>query len=195
MSGGSTPRADERRCWWADSDPLLAAYHDDEWGNPVHDDVRLFQMLSLEAFQAGLSWLTILRKREAFKLAFRGFDPSLVAAFDDHDRQRLMADAGIVRNRAKIEATIANAGALLELATAEGSFDAYLARRFPGQPRRLPRDVKFEELAATTPDSDSLSRDLKRRGFRFVGSTIVYSFMEAVGLVDDHMPYCYRYSG
>ena len=183
------------RCWWAGSDPLLIAYHDDEWGRPVDDDVRLFEMLSLEGFQAGLSWLTILRKREAFRRAFRGFDPAVVAAFDDHDRERLMADAGIVRNRAKIDATIGNAHALLNLADSEGSFRDFLAARFPSPPRRQPPTATPADLQATTPASDALSRDLKARGFRFVGSTIVYSFMEAVGLVDDHMPGCFRYRG
>jgi len=183
------------RCWWADSDPLLADYHDDEWGRPVDDDVRLFEMLTLEGFQAGLSWLTILRKRDAFRRAFRGFEPQVVARFDDRDRERLMTDAGIVRNRAKIDATIGNARALLDLAEQEGSFNAFLAARLPPPPRRLPAHVKIADLAATTPESDALSKELKKLGFRFVGSTIVYSFMEAVGLVDDHMPGCFRYRG
>ncbi|HYI22421.1 MAG TPA: DNA-3-methyladenine glycosylase I [Candidatus Limnocylindrales bacterium] len=183
------------RCWWAESDPLLIAYHDDEWGRPETDDTRLFEMLSLEAFQAGLSWLTILRKRDGFKSAFAGFDPSAVAAFDERDRERLMSDAGIVRNRAKIEATVGNAQAVLDLIAAEGSFHAYLARSVPGPPRPLPPDSAPGSLPATTAASDALSKDLKRRGFRFVGSTIVYSFMQAVGLVDDHLPGCFRYRG
>ena len=185
----------QSRCWWADSDPLLAAYHDDEWGRPVADDVRLFEMLSLESFQAGLSWLTILRKRDAFRAAFRGFEPAVVAEFDDRDLERLTGDAGIVRNRAKIDATIGNARALLDLVAREGSFHAYLERMVPPPPRVLPVGVRIEDLAATTPESDALSKELKKRGFRFVGSTIVYSFMEAVGLVDDHMPNCFRYRG
>jgi DNA-3-methyladenine glycosylase I len=181
------------RCWWAGSDPLLIAYHDEEWGQPVEDDVRLFEMLSLEGFQAGLSWLTILRKREAFRKAFRGFDPAVVAAFDDHDRERLMADAGIVRNRAKIDATIGNARALLDLIAQHGSFQTFLAARFPSQPRHQPPTATMAALRATTPASDALSLELKARGFRFAGSTIVYSFMQAVGLVNDHLPGCFRY--
>jgi len=149
-------------------------------------------MLSLEAFQAGLSWLIILRKREAFRVAFRGFDPEVVAHFDELERARLMADVGIVRNRAKIDATIGNARALLSLIEDEGSFHAYLRRQLPAA-GPLPADATPQSLPATTPDSDALSRNLKERGFRFVGSTIVYSFMEAVGLVDDHLPGCFRY--
>ena len=186
--------ADAARCWWADSDPLLAAYHDEEWGRPVTDDVRLFEMLTLEGFQAGLSWLTILRKRDAFRAAFSGFEPTRVAAFDERDEARLMADAGIVRNRAKIKATIGNARAFLAIADEFGSFARYLALRLD-PPAPLPPTATMGDLRATTPASDALSRDLKRRGFRFVGSTIVYSFMEAVGLVDDHLPGCFRYRG
>jgi len=186
---GPLPRG---RCWWADGDPLLAAYHDDEWGRPVADDVRLFEMLTLEGFQAGLSWLTILRKRAAFRAAFAGFEPARVARFDDRDRERLMADAGIVRNRAKIAATIANARAFLDVAREFGSFAAYLTRRLP-PPKPLPPDTVPGSIPVTTPESDALSRELKARGFGFVGSTIAYSFMQAVGLVDDHLPGCFRY--
>ena len=173
----------------------MVAYHDDEWGTPVHDDIELFERLALESFQAGLSWSTILRKREAFRAAFRGFDPRVVAAFDDADRDRLMADAGIVRNRAKIDATIGNAAAVLATAGEFGSFDAYLATMVPGPPPRLPRTAVSGAVPATTPVSDALSADLRRRGFRFVGSTIVYAFMQSVGLVDDHVPGCFRYRG
>jgi DNA-3-methyladenine glycosylase I len=173
----------------------MVAYHDDEWGTPVHDDTELFERLALESFQAGLSWSTILRKREAFRSAFRGFDPRVVAAFDDDDRERLMADAGIVRNRAKVDATIGNAVAFLETAAEFGSFDAYLATMVPGPPARLPPSAASGEVPATTPASDALSADLKRRGFRFVGSTIVYAFMQSVGLVDDHVAGCFRYRG
>ena len=188
------------RCSWASADgpspdPLMVAYHDDEWGVPTHDDTELFERLALESFQAGLSWSTILRKRDAFRSAFRGFDPQLVAGFDDSDRARLMADAGIVRNGAKIDATVGNAAALLRTATEFGSFDRYLAARIPGSPSLLPRDARSGQIPSTTPASDSLSADLKRRGFRFVGSTIVYSFMQSVGLVDDHLPACFRYAG
>jgi DNA-3-methyladenine glycosylase I len=186
------------RCWWSGAsearpDPLMVEYHDKEWGIPCHDDVELFERLALEGFQAGLSWSTILRKRPAFRAGFRGFDPVLVAAFDDADRERLMADAGIVRNRAKIDATIGNAAGVLALADEFGSFDAYLATHVPGPPARLPADTQAGGIPATTPVSDALSRDLKKRGFGFVGSTIVYAFMQSVGLVDDHLPGCFRY--
>jgi DNA-3-methyladenine glycosylase I len=171
----------------------MVAYHDDEWGVPCHDDVELFERLALESFQAGLSWSTILNKREAFRAAFAGFDPRTVAVFDDGDRERLLADAGIVRNRAKIDATIGNAVALLATAAEFGSFDAYLASMVPGPPARLPASARAGDIPATTPASDALSADLRRRGFKFVGSTIVYAFMQSVGLVDDHLPVCFRY--
>jgi DNA-3-methyladenine glycosylase I len=188
------------RCAWAGADglspdPLMVAYHDDEWGTPVADDIELFERLALESFQAGLSWSTILRKREAFRAAFAGFDPVAVARFDDADVERLMGDAGIVRNRAKILATIGNAGAFLATAEEFGTFAAYLASVVPPPPKRLPADATFGSVPATTADSDRLSADLRRRGFRFVGSTIVYAFMQSVGLVDDHAPGCFRYSG
>ena len=186
------------RCWWSGAtderpDPQMVAYHDTEWGVPCHDDVELFERLALEGFQAGLSWSTILHKRAAFRTAFRGFDPRAVAAFGDADRARLLADAGIVRNRAKIDATIGNAAAMLAVADAFGSFDAYLASMVPAPPARLPPGTHGGEIPATTPVSDQLSRDLRKRGFRFVGSTIVYAFMQSVGLVDDHLPGCFRY--
>ena len=186
------------RCWWSLSeaarpDPRMVEYHDTEWGVPVHDDIELFERLALESFQAGLSWSTILNKRENFREAFRGFDPRVVAAFDETDRERLMADAGIVRNRAKIDATIGNAAGVLELAREFGSFDAYLASMVPSPPVRMPAGSSGEDIPASTPVSDALSKDLKRRGFRFVGSTIVYAFMQSVGLVDDHLPGCFRY--
>jgi DNA-3-methyladenine glycosylase I len=191
------PRA---RCPWAGADRpvpdrLMVAYHDDEWGVPVHDDVELFERLALESFQAGLSWATILRKREAFRAAFRGFDPRVVATFDDDDRDRLMADAGIVRNRAKIEATVGNAAAFLVASAEHGSFERYLATIVPPPPARLPPTAREGEIPASTPASDALSADLRRRGFRFVGSTIVYAFMQSIGLVDDHLAGCFRYAG
>ena len=173
----------------------MVAYHDDEWGIPTHDDVDLFERLALESFQAGLSWSTILRKRETFRAAFLGFDPAVVARFDDRDRERLMADAGIVRNRAKIDATIGNAAAWLATAEEFGSVDAYLGTMVPSPPARLTPDAAAGDIPVTTPVSDRLSVDLKLRGFRFVGSTIVYSFIQSVGLVDDHLPGCFRYSG
>ena len=171
----------------------MVAYHDDEWGRPTHDDTELFERLALESFQAGLSWSTILRKRDAFRTAFQGFDPVVVAAFDADDRARLMADAGIVRNGAKIDATVGNAVAFLAVMAEAGSFDAYLRRLVPPPPLRLPSSARAGDIPATTPASDALSKDLKRRGFRFVGSTIVYAFMQSVGLVDDHLPGCFRY--
>ena len=192
---------DERpRCWWSggsgpNPDPLMVEYHDDEWGTPVHDDTELFERLALESFQAGLSWSTILRKREAVRSAFRGFDPRTVAAFGDEDRARLMADAGIVRNGAKIDATVGNAIAFLDTAASFGSFDAYLATMVPGPPATLPPTAVAGDVPDTTAASDALSADLRRRGFRFVGSTIVYAFMQSVGLVDDHVAGCFRYRG
>ena len=189
---------DRPRCWWAAGgprpDPLMVAYHDTEWGVPVGDDRELFERLALESFQAGLSWSTILRKRESFRAAFAGFDPGRVAAFDDGDRARLLADAGIVRNRAKIDATISNATAFLATAGEFGSFADYLETIVPGPPARMPPSASAREIPATTLASDALSRDLRLRGFRFVGSTIVYAFMQSVGLVDDHLPGCFRYS-
>ena len=186
------------RCTWAGADGpkpdlLMVAYHDDEWGRPVHDDVELFERLALESFQAGLSWSTILRKRDAFRTAFLGFDPAVVARFDAADRDRLMADAGIVRNGAKIDATAGNAVAVLAIAVEFGSFDAYLAAMVPAPPLRLPASARAGDIPASTAASDALSADLRRRGLRFVGSTIVYAFMQSVGLVDDHLPGCFRY--
>ena len=173
----------------------MVRYHDEEWGRPCHDDTELFERLTLEAFQAGLSWSTILHKREAFRIAFRGFDPTIVAAFGEVDRERLLADAGIVRNRSKIEATIGNAAAWLATAREFGSVDAYLAMMVPGPPARLGREVRAGEIPARTPVSDALSVDLRRRGFRFVGSTIVYALMQSIGLVEDHLPDCFRFAG
>jgi len=175
---------------------LMIAYHDDEWAVPVSDDRELFERLALESFQAGLAWVTILRKREAFRSAFDGFDPILVARYDDTDRARLLGDAGIVRNRAKIEATIGNAAAFLAVSGSLGSFAAYLAQQLPRPAPTLPATASDSSFVpATTPESDALSTDLKARGFRFVGSTIVYAFMQSVGLVDDHLPGCFRYRG
>ena len=186
------------RCAWAGAggprpDLLMTAYHDDEWGRPTIDDRELFERLVLESFQAGLSWSTILRKREAFRSAFRGFEPVVVAAFDDADRARLMADAGIVRNRAKIDATIGNAAAWLTLRSEFGSVDAYLRTIVREPARTLPPDAMAGQIPASTPDAVALSKDLQARGFRFVGPTITYAFMQSVGLVDDHLPGCFRY--
>jgi DNA-3-methyladenine glycosylase I len=177
------------RCWWADSAPEYRAYHDHEWGFPVSDDVRLFEKLSLEGFQAGLSWLTILRKREAFRRAFAGFEFERIARFDERDVTRLLGDAGIVRHRGKIEAVVNNARRAVDLALAEGSLAAYAWRFEPeARTKRLDRG-RLAELAATA-ESTALAKDLKRRGWRFVGPTTVYAFMQAMGLVNDHLAGC-----
>jgi DNA-3-methyladenine glycosylase I len=178
------------RCWWADSAPEYRAYHDTEWGFPVADDVRLFEKLSLEGFQAGLSWLTILRKREAFRRAFAGFDYQRVAGFDGSDVARLLDDAGIVRHRGKIEAVINNARQAVELVAAEGSLAHYIWSYEPaGRVGSLDR-AGLAELSLTD-ESKALAKDLKRRGWRFVGPTTVYAFMQAMGLVNDHLDGCH----
>jgi DNA-3-methyladenine glycosylase I len=182
-----------RRCEWApESEPLYLAYHDEEWGVPSHDDAHLFEMLVLEGAQAGLSWSTILRKREGYRSAFAGFDRESVARFGARDVRRLMADAGIVRNRAKIDAAIGNARAAIEVADEHGSLDTYLWAFVDGRPIRN-RWRKLEDIPAETDTSRVMSRELKRRGFRFVGPTICYAFMQAVGMVNDHVVHCFRY--
>jgi DNA-3-methyladenine glycosylase I len=190
---------DRLRCWWPDgsgaADPAMLAYHDTEWGVPVADDHELFERLALEGFQAGLAWITILRKREAFRQAFDGFDPARVSRYGEADRVRLLADATIVRNRAKIDATIGNAATFLAVAAEWGSFANYLAGRLPRSTPVLPAGATSSDVPASTPESDALSADLRSRGFRFVGTTIVYAFMQSVGLVDDHLPACFRYGG
>lgn len=177
------------RCRWADSAPDYHSYHDDEWGFPVADDVRLFEKLSLEGFQAGLSWLTILRKREAFRAAFAGFDFGQIAQFDEHDVERLLADPGIVRHRGKIEAVINNARCAVELVQTEGSLASYVWR-FEPEPRDDESTLAATAPLALTVDSKALAKDLKRRGWRFVGPTTVYAFMQAMGLVNDHLQGC-----
>jgi DNA-3-methyladenine glycosylase I len=174
------------RCSWAGSDPLYVGYHDDEWGVPLHGERALFELLTLELFQSGLAWITILRKREGFRSAFAGFDVERVAAFDDEDVERLLLDASIVRNRAKIEAAIANARAMLELP--EG-FEPLVWSFAP--PPRCERPRALAELPASTPESAALAKELKRRGFRFVGPTVAYAFMQSAGLVDDHLVGCH----
>jgi DNA-3-methyladenine glycosylase I len=178
------------RCWWGASDPDYLLYHDEEWGFPVADDVRLFEKLSLEGFQAGLSWLTILRKRPAFREAFAGFDPARVASFTDHDVERLLGDASIVRHRGKIEAVINNARRMEELRDGEGSLAAYVWR-FEPEPFAGRLDRRALAARTTGPAAEALARDLRRRGWRFVGATTVYSFMQAMGLVDDHLDGCH----
>ncbi len=175
------------RCGWVGDDVEYRRYHDDEWGTPLHGDRALFEKLSLEGFQAGLSWITILRKRQRFRAAFAGFDPATVAAFGDADVTRLMADAGIVRNRAKIEATISNAR--LVTAMAEGDLDT-LMWSFAAGPRPRPRS--FADVPATTPESVAMSKALRGRGFRFVGPTTMYALMQSAGMVDDHLQGCWR---
>ena len=177
------------RCPWAAGSPEYREYHDDEWGRPVVDDDALYERLCLEGFQSGLSWLTILRKREGFRAAFAGFDPSAVAAFGPAEVDRLLADAAIVRHRGKIEAAIANARATLAVIEAEGSLGALVWRFEPDPPSAAP--VGLADIPATTPASVALARELRRRGFRFVGPTTVYATMQAVGLVDDHLDGCH----
>ncbi len=181
------------RCPWAGDDPLYHAYHDREWGVPVHDDRRLFEFLILEGAQAGLSWITILRKREAYRQAFDGFDPEAVARYDAGRVAQLMADAGIVRNRLKIAAAIDNARRFLEVQAEFGSFDAYVWRFVEGRTRHN-RWRRMDAVPAQTQESLSMSKDLKSRGFRFVGPTICYAFMQAVGMVNDHLVDCFRHA-
>lgn len=177
------------RCWWCAGDPLYEGYHDREWGRPVDDDRRLFEKICLESFQSGLSWLTILRKREGFRRAFASFDFERVAAFGPHDFERLMADASIVRNRAKVEATMNNARRCLDLIAERGSLAAYVWS-FEPQGRRSPRN--WDELVSfgRVPEAVALAKDLKKRGWSFVGPTTAYSFMEAMGMVNDHVVSC-----
>jgi DNA-3-methyladenine glycosylase I len=183
---------EKTRCPWAKSD-LMIAYHDAEWGVPQHDDRVLFEFLILEGAQAGLSWETILKKRENYRRAFDGFDVAKVAKYDVRKVVRLLADEGIVRNRLKIASTIANAKAFLAVQKEFGSFDAYLWRFVDGRPKVGGRK-SMSDVPARTAESDALSKDLKRRGFNFVGSTICYAMMQAVGMVDDHLTTCHRYA-
>ena len=182
-----------RRCPWAGSDPLMVQYHDEQWGVPVHNDRRLFEMLVLEGAQAGLSWSTILKKRQNYRKAFDRFDPRIISRYDRRKIARLLADAGIVRNRLKIASTVANARALLCIQQEFGSFDAYIWQ-FVGSQARTNRWKEMRQLPARTPESDAMSKDLKRRGFSFVGSTICYAFMQATGMVNDHLTSCHRHT-
>jgi DNA-3-methyladenine glycosylase I len=178
------------RCW--DGPPIFVDYHDNEWGRPVHDDGKLFEMLTLECMQAGLSWLTVLNKREAFREAFDGFDPIKVALYGDDKIQQLMANDKIIRNRLKISAAINNAERFLEVAEEYGSFDKFIWGYVDYMPVRGHQD-KNEGWVPTTSLSDRISKDLKKKGFKFVGSTTIYSFMQAVGIVNDHLPKCFVY--
>ena len=183
----------KKRCPWAGTDPLYVAYHDHEWGVPLHDDRKLFEMLILEGAQAGLSWITILRKREAYREAFDRFDPAKVAEYGRDRIQELLRNPGIIRNRLKIHAAVQNASAYLRIAEAFGSFDRYLWQ-FAGGCSRQNRWRLGQDVPARTAESDALSKELKKRGFKFVGSTICYAFMQAVGLVNDHLTDCFRYN-
>ncbi len=182
----------KQRCDWSGTDPLYVAYHDDEWGVPVHDDRRLFEFLTLEGAQAGLSWLTILKRREGYRRAFAGFDVRKIAQYSEADISRLLADPGIIRNRLKVRAAAANAQAFLRVQEEFGSFDSFLWRFVDGKPLQNARQ-RLADIPGRTPESDALSRDLKKRGFAFVGSTICYAFMQAVGMVNDHVVGCFRH--
>lgn len=176
------------RCAWVGDDPEYRRYHDEEWGTPLHGDRALFEKMALEGFQAGLSWITILRKRPRFREAFAGFEPEAVAAFDDSDVERLMGDPGIVRNRAKIDATIGNARIVHGMA--EGELDALMWSFAPARSGRRP--TEFADVPAVTPESTAMSKELRRRGFRFVGATTIYALMQSAGMVDDHIEGCWR---
>jgi DNA-3-methyladenine glycosylase I len=181
-----------KRCPWPACDPLMITYHDEEWGVPLHDDRKIFEFLVLEGMQAGLSWSTILRKRENFRAAFKGFDPQAVARFTCREVERLLKDSGIIRNRLKIEAAINNAKAFLAVQKEFGAFDRYMWQFVGGLPIRN-RFRSLSEIPATSSESDCFSKDLKQRGFKFVGSTIIYAHMQATGMVNDHLVGCFRY--
>jgi DNA-3-methyladenine glycosylase I len=190
--GAGVLQPPRRRCLWAQSE-LMARYHDEEWGVPVHDDRVLFEFLILEGAQAGLSWETVLRKREHYRKAFDGFDPSKMARYDSRKSRALLADPGIIRNRLKISSAISNARAFLEVQGAFGSFDAYIWQFTGG--KTLHHSLRgMKDLRAKSKESDAMSKDLKKRGFRFVGSTICYAFMQATGMVNDHLRTCYRWA-
>jgi DNA-3-methyladenine glycosylase I len=180
------------RCEWGSSDPLYIAYHDTEWGTPIHDDRLIFEFLTLEGFQAGLSWLTILRKRDHFRAAFDGFDPRRVAAYDERKIAALLADAGIIRNRAKINTAVTNARAFLDVQAEFGTFDAYIWQFVGGRPiQNAWRSLA--DIPAKTVEAEAMSKDLIRRGFKFVGPTICYAHMQAAGMVNDHVAGCFRH--
>ena len=184
--------SDKKRCAWTGENTLMVKYHDEEWGVPVHDDTTLFEFLILEGAQAGLTWQTVLNKRENYRKAFHNFDPAAIARYNDDDIARLLSDPGIIRNRLKISATILNARKFLEIQQEFGSFDAYIWQFVGGIPIR--NNVRsIEDIPATTRESDAMSKDLRKRGFKFVGSTICYAFMQAVGMVNDHEIGCFRY--
>jgi len=181
-----------KRCPWPADDPLMIAYHDTEWGVPLHQDQMLYEFIVLDGAQAGLSWSTILRKRENYRKAFRGFDPKTVARFTAKDVELLMQDAGIVRNRLKIESTVINAKIFLEIQKEYGSFDSYIWQFTDGKTVQH-RCIRLADIPATSKESDAMSKDMKKRGFKFVGSTICYAFMQAAGMVNDHLVDCFRH--
>lgn len=181
-----------KRCGWCGEDPLYIQYHDEEWGVPLRDDRGLFEFLILEGAQAGLSWITILRKREHYRKAFANFEPQAVARFGEADVGRLLADPGIVRNRLKVNATITNAALFLDIQEKHGGFADYIWNFVDGKPIVNARK-SLDQIPASTPVSDSISKELKRAGFKFVGSTIIYAYMQAVGMVNDHLVSCFRY--
>jgi len=181
-----------KRCGWCGNDPLYVDYHDKEWGVPVYDDDRLFEFLILEGMQAGLSWITILKKRENFRKAYSGFDPHKIARYDKRKLERLMNNAGIIRNRLKIESSVTNARSFLKVVEEFGSFSDYSWRFVDGAPIKNKRR-SMKQIPATSKESDAFSKDLKQRGFKFVGSTVVYAHMQAAGMVNDHLTSCFRY--
>ena len=183
---------DQQRCQWVGSHPLEIVYHDTEWGVPVHDDQRLFELLILEGAQAGLNWLTVLKKRESYREAFAGFDPAEVARFDEARVATLLRNPGIVRNRLKVAATIGNAQAFLQIQREHGSFDQWIWRFTSHETLRSAPGITLETMPSSTPESDAMSRELRKRGFRFVGATICYAFMQSVGMVNDHVDRCWR---
>ena len=185
-------RKSVKSCPWPSDDPLMVAYHDTEWGVPLHDDQKLFEYIVLDGAQAGLSWSTVLRKRENYRKAFHGFDPKRIVRYTAKDVQRLLKNDGIIRNRLKIESTITNAKMFLQVQQEFGSFDAYIWQ-FTGYKTLQHRPRRLAEIPATSAESDAMSKDLKKRGFKFVGSTICYAFMQAAGMVNDHLVQCFRH--
>lgn len=182
----------ENTCNWPSNDPLMIKYHDEEWGVPLHDDQKLFEFMVLDAFQAGLSWKTVLHKRENFRKAFDNFEPEVIANYSEGKIQLLMQDAGIIRNQGKIRATVGNAKAFLDVQKEFGSFDAYIWQ-FTGGKTIHNQLASLSQMPVSSPESDAMSKDLKKRGFKFVGTTICYAFMQAAGMVNDHLTTCFRY--
>lgn len=191
MAADNMAAGEKIRCAWCNKDALYRRYHDEEWGVPVHDDRKLFEMLNLEGAQAGLSWYTVLTKREAYRKAFDAWDPQKISRYTPARVEKLLENPGIIRNRLKVNATITNAKAFLSIQKEYGSFDAYIWQFVGGQPI-VNHWTKPGQLPAKTPQSDAMSKDLLKRGFKFVGSTICYAFMQATGMVDDHMPACWK---